>query len=108
MIYAVNGKRRLRLVRLAILPSSTGSTNSDFADFIELEKAQGVKYIYTMNYCNYKQCGLNLSNTLVKVYENEVKNKLERCNFLTVLCDGSTDASIVEKECIYHCRPLHL
>ena len=30
-----------------------------------------------------------------------VRNKLERINFITVFCDGSTDSAIIEKKCIY-------
>jgi hypothetical protein len=30
-----------------------------------------------------------------------VKKKLVKSNFISILCDGSTDAAVVEKECIY-------
>ena len=35
------------------------------------------------------------------IFDETVKNKLLHANFVSVLCDGSTDSSIVEKELIY-------
>ena len=35
------------------------------------------------------------------MFEKNVRNKLERINFITPFCDRSTDSAIIEKECIY-------
>ena len=35
------------------------------------------------------------------LFDGKVKEKLNRVNFITVLCAGATDAAIIEKECIF-------
>ena len=60
-------------------------------------------------YCmTIKPLVLNLLDIQAKVFsmsisklKRNVISKLKRVNFITVLCDGSTDAAIVKKECIF-------
>ena len=35
------------------------------------------------------------------MFNQRVKEKLQKTNFISILCDGSTDSAVVEKECIY-------
>ena len=35
------------------------------------------------------------------MFEEDVKSKLKRANFITVFCDGSTDSAVIEKEFIF-------
>ena len=88
-----------KLFDLAYLLAKKGRPYSDFSDFVELEKAHGVKY--TVDYTNAKQCAEFVKFISRSLFDSEVKNKLTRCNFVTVLCDGSTDSAVIEKECIY-------
>ena len=39
-----------------------------------------------------------ISQSLISI---NVKSKLKRVNFITVLCDGAKDAAIIEKECVF-------
>ena len=34
-------------------------------------------------------------------YEKELKDKIKKANFITILADGATDAVLIEKEVIY-------
>ena len=76
-----------------------GRPYSDFKDFIEVEKAHGVKY--SVGYNNNKQCEQFVRYISETLFNLETKEKLKRCNFVTVLCDGSTNSAVIEKECIY-------
>ena len=76
-----------------------GRPYSDFKDFIEVEKAHGVKY--SVGYNNNKQCEQFVKYISETLFNLETKEKLKQCNFVTVLCDGSTDSAVIEKECIY-------
>ena len=35
------------------------------------------------------------------LFKKEVKDKIKRANYITVLADGATDASLIEKEVVY-------
>ena len=74
-----------------------GRPYSDFPELIELEKMHGVKFLSSYGHRNAcKQFIHFISET---IFNENVKNKL--LNFVTVLCDGSTDSSLVEKELIH-------
>ena len=75
-----------------------GRPYSDVKDFIEVEKAHGVKY--SVGYNNNKQCEQSVQYISETLFNLETKEKLKRCNFVTVLCDSSTDSAVIEKECI--------
>lgn len=89
----------MKLFDLAYVLAKKGRPYSDFADFIEVEKAHGVTY--TVKYDNNKQCEQFTRFISQAIFNRETVEKLKRCNFFTVLCDGSTDSSVIEKECIY-------
>ena len=59
----------------------------------------GVKY--RVRYDNINSCVEFIKCINDGIFDKKVKQKLKRANFVTVLCDGSTDSAIVEKECIY-------
>ena len=53
-----------------------------------------------MSYENDKGCLLFIHFAAKALYERQVKDKLKRPNFVTVLADGATDAACIEKEVI--------
>ena len=54
-----------------------------------------------MPYKNRTQCTEFINYIDQALFDKDVRNKLERINFIAVFCDGSTDSAVVEKECIY-------
>ncbi len=46
-------------------------------------------------------CKLFIYYASKSLYEKELKNKIKRANFITILADGATDAALIEKEVIY-------
>ena len=89
----------VRSFEVAYHLAKKGRPYSDFAELIELEKMHGVKFLSSYGHRNAcKQFIHFISET---IFNENVKNKLLHANFVSVLCDGSTDSSIVEKELIY-------
>ena len=89
----------MRLFDLAYLIAIKGRPYTDFPDFVELEKMYGVKYSVRYNHNN--ACTEFINYIKDSIFDAKVKSKLKRVNFVSVLCDGSTDSAIIEKECIY-------
>ena len=85
-----------KLFNLVYLVAKKGCPFSDFADFVELEKAYSEVYGGL-----FKQCTEFVKYINKSLFEYEIKSKVKRCNVVTVLCNGSTDSTVVEKECIY-------
>ena len=72
---------------------------SDFEDWIEWAKLQGIKL--TVPYQNRMQCTEFMKYISEALFDENIPKKLERANFIAVFCDVSTDVAIIEKECIY-------
>ena len=66
---------------------------------VELEKLYGVKF--TGSYENETACKTFIFGISEYLFEESVKKKLELVNFIAVLCDGSTDNSVIEQEDLY-------
>ena len=47
------------------------------------------------------QCTEFVNSISKTLFEEDVKRKLKRANFITVFCDGSTDSAVIEKEFIF-------
>ena len=88
-----------KLFDLAYLIAKKGRPYSDFSDFVALEKLHGVKYC--VRYDHRNACSEFIKCISENLFEGNVKQKLTCVNFVTVLCDGSTDSAVIEKECIY-------
>ena len=82
------------LSELSYLNAKKGSPYSYFSNWLEWAELQDVKL--SLPYKNRTQCT-----------DKNVRNKLERINFIAIFCDRSTDSAIIEKECIYimFCNP---
>ena len=89
----------LKLFENASLIAKKGRPYTDFHDFLELEKLHGVKF--DVLYDKKTECAEFYRYISKSIFDKTVISKLRRVNFITVLCDGSTDAAIVEKECVY-------
>ena len=63
---------------------------SGFVDHIEIEKLGGVKFMPGGTYKNDKGCLLFIDFAAKALYETQVKDKLKRANFVTVLAYGAT------------------
>ena len=70
-------------------------------DLLELEKLHEVKFFKTSSYENESACRDFVSLCSKTIFHKTVKDKLEQANFISILCDGSTDSAVIEKECIY-------
>ena len=89
------------LFDIAYLLAYKGRPYSDFTDLVDIEKLHGVKFMPGNVYKNDMGCKLFVHFTAKALYKREVKEKVKRANFVTVLCDGATDAVCIEKEVIY-------
>ena len=73
---------------------------TEFEHLLNLEKLHGVEY-KLKSYQNTTGCRSFIQNIAVYLFRIDISEKVERVNFITVLCDGSTDTSITEQEVIY-------
>ena len=69
---------------------------SDFKDWIKWAKLQGIKL--TVPYQNRTQCTEFMNYISEALFDENIRKKLERANFIAIFCDGSTDVAIIEKE----------
>lgn len=90
-----------RLFDIAYLLAYKGRPYSDFIDHIEIEKLHGVNFMPSSAYENDMGCKLFIHFAAKALYELELKDKIKRANFVTVLSDGATDAACIEKEVVY-------
>ena len=85
-----------KLFETAYLIAWKGRPYTDFKDLIELEALHGVAFLPNNTACcNF----INFSSDAI--FKTDLQDKLKRANFISILCDGSTDSAIIEKECIY-------
>ena len=70
-------------------------------DIIELENFHNVKFFPGGSYENESACRDFVNSSASLIFNEEVKEKLLKSNFISILCDGSKDSSVIEKECIY-------
>ena len=77
-----------------------GRQYTDFHGLVELEKMHGAKFLKGKPYENETTCRDFIQNAAECLFQEDLE-KLKQANFISVLSDGSTDAPIVKKECIY-------
>ena len=87
------------LFEAAYVNTKKGRSYSDFKDWIEWAKLQGIKL--TVPYQNRMQCTEFIKYISKALFDENIRKKLERANFIAVFCDGSTNVAVIEKECIY-------
>ena len=89
------------LFDIAYMIAYKGRPYSYFVDHVEIEKLHGVQFMPGGTYENDKGCLLFIHFAAKALYESQVKDKVKRANFVTVLADGAADAACIEKEVIY-------
>ena len=77
-----------------------GRAFTDFQDLIELEKHYTVKF-QSGSYENESGCKDFIKSMSEYFFKHDIYSKLVRVNFIAILCDGTTDASITEQEVVY-------
>ena len=70
-------------------------------DIIELENFHNVKFFPGGSYENESACRDFVNSSASLIFNEEVKEKLLKSNFISILCEGSTVSSVIEKEYIY-------
>ena len=70
-----------------------------FQNQVALEKLHGVKF--TGAYENENACKNFIFGILENLFEENVKKNIHLVNFIAILCDGSTDISVIEQEVLY-------
>ena len=68
---------------------------------MSLEKLHGVKFSPSEAYEHNNACKTFIEFSSKCIFEKSTKEKITRAHFVSVLCDGSTDSAVVEKECVY-------
>ena len=77
-----------------------GRPFTDFKDLIDLEKLHGVKF-QSGAYENETSCRDFIDSISEFLFKDNLYKKFLRVNFVAILCDGTTDASITEQEVDY-------
>ena len=73
---------------------------TDFKDEIELQKINNVVFQFA-SHENKTGCREYINSISDYFFRSEVIDKINRVNFIGILCDGSTDSSVNEQEVIY-------
>ena len=73
---------------------------TDFEDLIELQKLHRVKF-QSGSYENELGCKDFIKSIAEYFFKQDIYSKLVRVNFIAILCNGTTDTSITEREVVY-------
>ena len=98
----MNDKDRETVTKLHDIAFYVALHNLPFTQFeqlINLEKLHNVPF--SGAYENETACRNFILDTSDYLFEENMKKKLELVNFISILCDGSTDKSITEQEAIF-------
>ena len=90
-----------KLFHIAYHVALRGRPYTDFVHELEIQKLHKVEFFKTKSYENESACRDFINFCSTSIFEETVRKKLVNSNFISILCDGSTDSSVVEKECIY-------
>ena len=89
-----------KLYTIAHYIAVKGRPYLDFKDLIKLKKLHSVKF-QSGAYENESACRNFIKNISALFFQHDLYEKLLQVNFITILCDGTTDTSITEQEVIY-------
>ena len=103
----LNNLDRAYLEKLFHVIAKKDRPYTDFQDHIELEKLHGVNFSTTGSYENETACRNFINFSSKCIFDKSLKEKLLRVNFVSVLCDGSTDTAVVEKSAFTSCTLIH-
>ena len=88
-----------KLHEIAFYIASQGLPFTAFEKQVELNTLHGVKY--TGSYENDTACRNFISGIGNYLFDENVKKKFELVNFISILCDGSTDKGVIEQEVLF-------
>ena len=89
-----------KLMDIAYFIALKGRPFTDFQDHIELERLHEVKFD-TNSYENETACREFIKSIACYLFDEDVRKKLSRVNFVAILIDGSTDQAVIEQEVLY-------
>ena len=89
------------LFRIAYFIVAQGCPYTDFSYLVELGKLNEVKFVPSGSYENETASKDFISFYSKSIFDAYIRDKIDRANFISVLCDGFTNSGVVEKECIY-------
>ena len=89
-----------KLFDIAHFIALKGRPFTDFKDHIELEKLHEVKFD-TGAYENETACREFINGIASYLFEEDIRQKLDRVNFIAILIDGTTDRAVKEQEVLY-------
>ena len=89
-----------KLFEVAYYIGTQGRPMTDFESLLSLEKMHGVEFLGT-SYENRSSCREFLLMISDYFFEQDVRDKLSRSNFVRIMTDGTTDASVSEQEVIF-------
>ena len=90
----------VKLYNIAHYITVKGCAFTNFEDLIELEKLQRGKF-QSRSYENESVCKDFIKSITEYFFKQDIYSKLVRVNFIAILCDGTTNASITEQEVVY-------
>ena len=89
-----------KLFDVAYYIAKQGRPLTDFESLIALEKMYAVDFLGT-SYENWKACRNFLLSISDYFFEKNVRDKISRSNFITIVFDGTTYSAISEQEVIF-------
>ena len=90
-----------KLFHIAYHVALRGGPYTDFIHELKIQKLHKVEFIKTNSYEHESASRDFINFCSTSIFEETVGKKLVNSNFISTLCDGSTDSSVVEKECIH-------
>ena len=90
----------VKLYNIAHYITVKGCAFTSFEDLIELEKLHGANFQSGL-YENKSGCKDFIKSIAEYFFKQDIYTKLVRVNFIAILCDWTTDASIAEQEVVY-------
>ena len=88
-----------KLFNMAYIMARKGWTYIDFEDLANLQVLNGTKF-YLSLYVNREVCIDIIQNIVNFLFDEEIAKKLRKVKLIGLLCDGTTNKSVVEQEII--------
>ena len=90
-----------KLSQVAYHIALRGCPYTDFVNELEAQTFQKVVFFKSGSYENESACREFIIFCSKSIFNQTVKETLQKINFISILCDGSINSAVIEKECIY-------
>ena len=98
---AITAQERSRLGQLFRTCHAMAKNGRPFTDFVWLCQLGKVKAVdIGSSYCNDKQAAV-FTHFIAEVSRDHIRKRFKESNFISIMCDGSTDSGIQEQEIVY-------